>query len=276
MTTMKWRRLLVTGAAGRLGRELRSGLRDLAQQMRITDINGLTPDGEGEEVVCGDLADMASVQAMLAEVDVVVHLGAVMPQAPWEAVLQANIVGTFNVFEAARQAGAKRIVFASSHHAVGMYDRAQKLDSDSPARPGNLYGLSKAFGEDLARMYYDKHGIETVCVRIGSCFEKPTDERMLSTWLSPADMVELCRCCLVAPSVGYSVVYGVSANSLKWWSNGKADFLGYSPRDSADSFAQEISHAALRQDPGLTTDQAAPPSARAQQLQGGRFTDLIP
>eukprot|EP01030_Chromulinospumella_sphaerica_P000105 gene105-108_t len=210
--------------------------------MRITDINGLTPDGEGEEVVCGDLADMASVQAMLAEVDVVVHLGAVMPQAPWEAVLQANIVGTFNVFEAARQAGAKRIVFASSHHAVGMYDRAQKLDSDSPARPGNLYGLSKAFGEDLARMYYDKHGIETVCVRIGSCFEKPTDERMF----------------------------------LKWWSNGKADFLGYSPRDSADSFAQEISHAALRQDPGLTTDQAAPPSARAQQLQGGRFTDLIP
>ena len=268
MTTTRWRRLLITGAAGRLGSHLRSDLRDLAEHVRATDLRALPPATEGEEVVQADLSDMAAVHALLEGVDAVVHLGAVMPQAPWEAVLQANIIGSFNVFEAARQAGAKRIVFASSHHAIGMYDRSQPLDSGAPPRPGNLYGLSKAFGENLARMYHDKHGIEVACLRIGSCFEQPTDERMLSTWLSHADMVQLCRRCLVAPAVGYSVVYGVSANSRSWWSNDKVDFLGFAPQDSADAYAQDIAHA--------IGPASAPLSARAARLQGGRYTDLIP
>ena len=267
---------MVTGAAGRLGSQLRSELRDLAHLIRVSDLRGLSPAVDGEEVVHGDLADMSTVQQLLKDVDAVVHLGAVMPQAQWDAVLHANIIGSYNVFEAARQAGVKRIVFASSHHAVGMYDRSQSLNSDSPPRPGNLYGLSKAFGESLARMYYDKHGIEVACIRIGSCFERPTDDRMLSTWLSHRDMVQLCRGCLSASTLGYSVVYGVSDNSRKWWSNDKVEFLGFSPQDSADDFEHELVNASAQLSLASTEPPKTAMSARAEHLQGGRFTDLVP
>lgn len=266
MKTPQWTRLLITGAAGRLGSQLRTDLRGIAQTIRATDLRGLAPAGDAEEVCEADLADTPSVQRLVDGVDAIVHFGAVMPQAPWEAVLQANIVGSFNLFEAARQAGVKRIVFASSHHAIGMYERTQALDSHSPPRPGNLYGLSKAFGENLARMYHDKHGIEVACLRIGSCFPEPTDERMLATWLSHRDMAALCRACLQAPALGYCVVYGASDNSRRWWSNDQVGFLGFRPQDSADAYAD-----ILPPMPVATLEQE-----RTARLQGGKFTNLIP
>ena len=134
----------------------------------------------------------------------------------------------------------KRVIFASSNHAIGMYPRTQRLDTDAPPRPDTLYGLSKAFGEQLARYYFDKHGIEAVCLRIGSCFPEPRDERMLATWMSYADLARLCRRCLEAPVVDCTVVYGVSANARLWWDNSKVDFLGYRPEDSAEFYAEKV------------------------------------
>ncbi len=267
MMSPRWNRLLITGAAGRLGSQLRSDLRGIARVVRSADVRALTPMHDAEEVAQVDLSDMSSVMPLLEGVDAVVHFGAVMPQASWDAVLQANIVGTFNVFEAARQAGVRRIVFASSHHAIGMYDRTQRLDADSPPRPGNLYGLSKAFGEDLARMYYDKHGIDVACLRIGSCFPEPTDERMLATWLSHRDMSQLCQRCLQIDELGHVVVYGVSDNRRRWWSNEKASFLGFVPEDSADAYAESIA---------MTSPADARLQGRAAHVQGGKFTQLVP
>ncbi|MFO1352686.1 MAG: NAD(P)-dependent oxidoreductase, partial [Gammaproteobacteria bacterium] len=146
----------------------------------------------------------------------------------------------YNVWETARRHGVKRIVFASSNHAIGMYPRTELLDSDSAARPDTFYGLGKAFGELLGRMYFDKHGIEAACLRIGSCFPKPKDARMLSTWLSYADFAELCRCCLTTPLLGYAIVYGVSANERCWWDNRKVSYIGFRPKDSAEPFAAEV------------------------------------
>lgn len=266
MQATRWERLLITGAAGRLGRQLRTQLRDLARVTRSTDLRGLDAAADGEETMAADLADFSAVQALVRDVDVILHFGAVMPQSPWEDVLQANIIGSYHLFEAARQAGVKRIIFASSHHAIGMYERTQQLDCDAPPRPGNLYGLSKAFGENLARMYFDKHGIEVACLRIGSCFEQPGDERMLATWLSHDDLLQLCRRCLQAPRLGYTVVYGVSDNSRRWWSNDAAGFLGFEPRDSADRFAAQLPAACA----------TACANDRSAHLQGGRFTALIP
>ena len=237
MSSYLWERVLITGAAGRLGSQLRDSLRDLARVVRVNDIADLGPARGREEVMTGDLACMQTVQQLMADVDVVIHLGAVMVQAPWEKVLPANIIGSYNVFEAARIAGAKRIIYASSNHAVGMYPRTEILDADSPARPDTPYGLSKAFGESLARMYFDKHGIEAVCLRIGSCFPEPKNERMLATWLSHKDFVSLCRRCLEAPVVGYCIAYGMSANSKRWWDNSKVAFLGYQPADNGENFA---------------------------------------
>jgi len=154
-----WGRLLITGASGRLGSQLRMATKDLAQAIRLTDVKALTDLANDEEFIQADLADMSTVLELMTGVDVVIHLGAVMPQAPWESILQANIIGTYNIFEAARQAGVKRVIFASSHHATGMYERTERLDSESPVRPANLYGLSKAFGETTGRMYHEKHAL---------------------------------------------------------------------------------------------------------------------
>ncbi len=246
----RYRRVLVTGAAGRLGKHLRHGLAGLADKLRMTDLRDLgQTQSTDEELVTADLSDMAAVSAIMQDVDLVLHFGAVMPQQPWGSVLSANIIGTFNVFEAARLAGVRRIVYASSNHAVGMYRRTELLDADSPPRPDTLYGVSKAFGENLARMYHDKHGIEFACLRIGSCFDEPTDERMLATWLSHADLVHLCRRCIEAPHLGFAIVYGMSDNTRRWWTNDKTSYLGYTPKDSAEPYADKLLAAAVDRSP---------------------------
>ena len=142
---------------------------------------------------------------------------------------QANIIGCYNLFEAARQAGVKRVVFASSNHAVGFYPRKRKIGTDVTVRPDSRYGVSKAFGEALGALYSDKHGMVVTCLRIGNVGPRPLDVRRLSIWISPEDLVQLFRIGLEHPDIRFDIVYGASDNAASWWDNSRARQLGYRP-----------------------------------------------
>ena len=233
-------RLLLTGAAGGLGRELRPRLRKLARCLRASDIATLAPAESGEEVVVAPLQDAAAVDAMVAGVSAIVHLGGVSTEGPFAPILDANIVGVWNLYEAARKHGVVRIVFASSNHVTGFYRQDEVIDPAAPMRPDGHYGLSKAFGENVARFYFDRYGIESVCLRIGSSFPEPKDRRMLATWLSYDDLERLVVASLTAPVVGCSVIYGVSANTTTWWDNTSASHVGFRPLDSSERFRAAV------------------------------------
>ena len=262
----RYSRLLLTGAAGGLGQVLRRRLAPFAHRMRVSDISMLDAAGGDEEVVRCDLADRKAVHELVSGTDAVVHFGAVSLEGPFDPILQANIVGVYNLYEAVRRHGVKRVVFASSNHVVGYYRQDEVIDADAPVRPDGLYGVSKCFGESLSRFYYDRHGIETVCLRIGSSFPTVKDRRMLSTFLSYGDLVELVRCALFAPKVGHTIAYGVSDNRRKWWDNRRAAHLGFVPRDSADPERERIEAAVPALDP-------ADPAAI---YQGGHFVHAGP
>jgi uronate dehydrogenase len=174
-------------------------------------------------------------------VDAVVHLGGVLREtAPWAAVLSGNIAGTYNVFEAARRRGVRRVVYASSHHVMGFYRRGRTVGAGDPVRPDSRYAASKVFGEALGRLYADKYGLSVVCQRIGVARARPPHRRSLSNWLSERDYVELTRCCLVAPDVHFLTVYGVSASGEGFYDNAPAAAIGFRPRDNADSYRAEV------------------------------------
>jgi uronate dehydrogenase len=258
-------RLLLTGAAGGLGRVLRESLQPFAKHLRLSDIAPLGPAAAHEEIVPCDLADKAAVDALVAGCDAIVHLGGVSVERPFEEILGPNIQGIFHLYEGARRHGVKRVVFASSNHVIGFHKQGELLDANSPRRPDGYYGLSKSFGEDVSRFYFDRYGIETACLRIGSSFPEPKDRRMLITWLSYRDLTELVRCCLFAPRVGHTIVYGASANRDKWWDNKDAAHLGFVPRDTSEVFRDKA--------------EAAPhPPANdpAAQYQGGGFVKAGP
>jgi uronate dehydrogenase len=233
-------RLLLTGAAGGLGRELRPRLKSLCRVLRLSDVADLGAPEEGEELVCAALQDANAVSRLLEGVDAVVHLGGVSVEGPFEPILQANIVGVYNLYEAARKHGVRRIVFASSNHVTGFYRRDEVISPADPMRPDGYYGLSKAYGENLSRFYWDRYGIETVCLRIGSSFPEPRDERMLATWMSYDDLGRLVLASLAAPVVGHSVIYGLSDNMTRWWDNSSAAHIGYRPQDSSESFRASV------------------------------------
>lgn len=243
------RRILITGAAGGLGRLLRAGLRGYAPALRLSDIADLGDAAPGEELAPCDLADAAAVDRLVADVDYIVHLGGVSVEDRFENILQANIRGTYNVFDAARRLGRPRILYASSNHAIGFHPRGARLDAGAPLRPDGLYGVSKCFGEALASCYHDKFGVESVCVRIGYCFPEAKDARTLATWLSAADFIALVKCVAEAPRVGHTIVYGVSANRDVWWSNAHAAHLGWTPRDSSERFRAKIEASGVDSDP---------------------------
>lgn len=236
-TGKPFKRILLTGAAGGLGKVLRERIKPWAEVVRLSDVAEMAPAGPGEEVVQCDLADKEAVLALLDGVDAVLHFGGISTEKPFEPIMQANILGVANLYEALHKAGTRRVVFASSNHAIGYHPVTTVLDADSPTRPDSYYGLSKVFGEQIARYYYDRFGIETVCVRIGSSFPKPANKRMMSTYLSYDDLTELLRCSLFAPRVGHTIVYGVSDNDSTWWDNRLASHLGYKPKDSSAKFA---------------------------------------
>ena len=243
-----YEKLLVTGAAGKLARHLRPALEPLARSVRLTDIAPIEAAGAWEEVRLADLADLDAMHAVMEGVEAVIHFGALIREASFPDILRTNILGAHNVWEAALAVGVKRVVYASSCHAVGMYRRDERLDAKSLQRPDGYYGLSKAFGEDVARMYWDRHGIEAACLRIGSCFEEPTGERMLATWLSRDDLTRLVTACLRAPYLGYAIVYGMSANGQTFWDNSAVDYLGFRPQDSAEVFRDKVGGMATPKD----------------------------
>jgi uronate dehydrogenase len=240
MPSHAFHRLLLTGAAGGLGRELRRRLPAHCDLLRVSDVAALGAAAPHEEVAPADLSDADAVLALLDGVDAVVHMGGVSTEQPWEAILPANIVGAYNLYEAARRHGVRRVVFASSNHVTGFYRQDEVIPAGAPPRPDGLYGLSKAFGEDLAQLYFDRHGIETVSLRIGSSFPAPRDRRMLHTWMSFDDMERLVTAALTARDVGHSIICGMSANPQPWWDNTPAAHIGYAPQDSSAPYAAEI------------------------------------
>lgn len=253
-------RILITGAAGAIGSTLRAGLHGHYPLLRLSDLTAMESAGAGEELHMADLRDYQAVKTAMTGIDCVVHLGGIPREAPWPAILEANIIGTYNLFEAARECGVQRVIFASSNHAVG-YHRAKKtIGVDVESRPDSRYGVSKVYGEALGRLYADKHGISVACLRIGSFRRQPTDARQLSTWISPRDMVQLIRCCIDAQDYGYLVLYGVSANTRARWKNPHAARIGYTAQDNAEDYAAEIA--------GKTATGAA------AEFHGGDFCDL--
>ena len=233
-------RLLLTGAAGGLGKALRDPLKANCSVLRLSDKSDPGAAQAGEEVVLADLADAAAVDAAVAGCDAIVHLGGISVEAPFEPIMQANILGVYNLYEAARRHGVKRVVFASSNHVVGFYKQGETITADHPPRPDSFYGVSKAFGEDFSRFYFDRYGIETACVRIGSSFPEPKDRRMLATWLSYGDLHRLISACLSTPVLGHTIVFGMSDNAVTWWDNSRAKHVGYRPQDSSDVFREAV------------------------------------
>ncbi len=254
-------RILITGAAGNLGKVLRTSLAGKYDTLRLSDVGDMDPAGPGEEVVRCDLANARAVQALADGCDAIIHLGGMSVENTFDVILEANIRGTYNIYEAARKQGVRRILFASSNHAIGFHTRETQLDARSEMRPDSMYGVSKGFGELLARYYFDKYGIETVSVRIGSCFEKPRDRRMMATWLSFRDFSALVERVIDADRVGYAVVYGVSDNAEKWWDNRLAGHIGWVPQDSSQQF---------RDEPAVAGTENAPTDP-AVMFQGGAF-----
>ena len=245
----KYNRILITGAAGNLGRELRQGLKGNANIIRLTDRGEMAPAGDNEEVMPCELGDFDGIMKVVEGCDAIVHFGAAPVERPWDEILESSIKGGYNVYEAARRHGVKRIVYASSIHAVGYERRENGADTDTPHNPDTLYGVSKCFVEDLAKLYFNKFGIESACLRINSCFPKPKDRRHMATWQSFRDLVHLVDRCLASERVGHSVVYGISNNQESFFSNHKAAHIGYKPQDNAEDYRAEVEAAIGPGDP---------------------------
>lgn len=263
-TALRVRRLLLTGAGGYLGGVLRPRLKAYCETLRLSDRVPLGEAAAGEELQVADLAAPGAAAAMVEGVDAIVHLGGISVEAEWEPILASNIDGLFRLYEAARQARVKRIVFASSNHVTGFYGQHEVIDARALPRPDTLYGLSKAFGENLAQLYWDRFGLETVSIRIGSATTEPTDRRMLASWLSHDDLERLVMAALTAPIVGHTIAFGMSDNATSWWDNTLARHLGYRPQDSSEPF-----RAAVEARQG-----ALDPSDPLARYQGGRFVRL--
>lgn len=237
---MKLKKLVLTGAAGRLGSYLREPLTKIADELVSTDIvedvGKLYP---GETYKRGDLSSFDDMMAVLTGADMVVHMGAVADEGPFDKLLGPNFVGAYNIWEAAYQNGLRRVIYGSSIHAVGMYPKSQRIDTEVPHRPDTFYGLAKCFVEDLGSLYWDKRGLESVHMRILSCAQV-NNARSLGSWLSYDDLIQLVTRCIETPITGFSVVYGVSNNNRVPVDNHKASFLGYQPKDNAEQFAQTV------------------------------------
>ena len=257
-------KVALSGAGGSVGRILRSALKKRGVDLRSADIAPLEPLNEGEDLMNGDLRDPAVVDRLLDGVDVLIHLAGTSVERPLPEIVENNLVALYQVYEGARRKKVRRVVFASSNHAFGMYSVKDKLKLDAPYRPDGLYGLSKVWGEAMARMYWDKHGIEGISVRIGTAMGKPPENfRQLSTWFGSEDLVQLMMQCITVPDVGYLAVWGVSNNTRSYWDNTTAaERLGFKPQQNSEDFAAEI------------LKQPNPLDPVAQQYQGGGFVTL--
>lgn len=252
--------LLITGAAGDVGTHLR---RELAgrYRLRLSDRRAVKPS-RGEKFAKADIAKMADALRITKGVDAIIHLGGYSVEGPWPEILQANIVGCYNVFEAARRNGVRRIVFATSNHAVGFYRRDEVIDHRVYPRPDSRYGVSKAFGEALGSLYADKYGMQFLMIRIGNVNPVPIDKRRLSIWCSPRDLAQLVAIGIEHPDIRFEIVYGVSGNQRSWYDNSNAVRLGYRPHDDSEVFAEEV----------LKAEKPGHPAA--ETYQGGAFVHV--
>ena len=241
------KKVLITGAAGSVGGHLR---RELAGRyaLHLSDIKPIAGLADGERFIQADIASMKDALAITKGVEAVVHLGGFSVEGPWETILEANIVGLYNVFEAARRNGAKRILFATSNHAVGFYRRDQVIDHRVYPKPDSRYGVSKVFGEAVGSLYADKYGMEVFCMRIGNVNPEPVDKRRLSIWISPRDLAQLVTIGIDHPDVRFEIVYGISGNKRAWYDNSNAFRLGYKPQDDSEGWAEAI----LKKEPPAT------------------------
>lgn len=242
MTDKPEKPVLLTGASGALGRVLSKSLSAEGWTLRLTDIVPF-PDTvpAGASFTKADLNDGVTMLRLAEGCGAIIHLGGVSVERPFEEVLGPNIRGLYHIYEAARREGA-RVIFASSNHSIGFHERSQSLPADTQFLPDGFYGLSKAYGELMGRLYWFKHGVESVFIRIGSAFPEPVDARMLATWLSYADLSRLMIRCVLSDTVGCCVVWGASNNSrMTWWRDDARAALGWAPQDSADAFAGQLS-----------------------------------
>lgn len=257
-------RVAVTGAGGRIGQIIRSTLSNRIGELRLLDRSRqLSASHDRESVVQADVGDLRALEVAFRGTDCVVHLAGVPQPDDWEDVLATNIVGTRNVFEAARHEGVAKVIFASSHHAFGFHARTELLTDAAEYRPDTYYGLSKCFGELLGRMYSDKYDMRVAALRIGTLTDedRPLDERHIATWISKRDMAQLIELCISSDEYRYLPVYAVSANTRRYWSNAHAAFLGYSPEDNSASFVEQLGSVRMAQGPG-------------QYLQGGVLCEI--
>jgi uronate dehydrogenase len=250
--------ILITGAAGGIGGHLR---RELAgrYRLRLSDIRPIKPLAEGESFVRADISRLGELLRAAKGVDAIVHLGGYSVEGRWQDIHPANIVGCYNAFEAARRNGVPRVLFASSNHAVGFYRRDELIDHRVMLRPDSRYGVAKAFGEALGRLYADKYGLQVFCMRIGNVNPTPLDKRRLSIWISPRDMAQLVTIGIEHPEIRFEIVYGVSDNARSWYDNANALRLGYEPQDDSEIYAEGV---LAREQPG---------DPRAEVFQGGAF-----
>ncbi|MFF1715178.1 NAD-dependent epimerase/dehydratase family protein [Streptomyces sp. NPDC058268] len=240
----------ITGAAGNIGSVAREALRGEASRLVLLDRVPIQPVADNEEAHTVDLRDAAAVESALAEADCVLHLGGVPDEAPLPDLLEANVLGTHHVLEAARRTGIERVVLASSNRLTGFYPTGHLTGPQEPVRPDGLYGVSKAALEALGRLYADKFGLSVICLRIGSFEQTPTEPRHLATWLSPRDAVGYIRAALTAPpTTRFSAVYAVSANTRRFWELPDRTELDYTPLDDAETHASRIPGADAPADP---------------------------
>src|SRR5918997_874070 len=263
MSLSRTSHVALSGASGQIGQVLRPRLLERGYRLRSAGgTKPLTPLAANEEVMHGDLRDPAVVDRLLDGVQVLIHMAGTSVERPLPEIIENNLRGLFEVYEGARRKGVRRVVFASSNHAFGMHSVKDKLSLAAPFRPDGFYGLSKAWGEAMARMYWDKHAIEGISLRIGSALEKPTEFRHLSTWLGHDDLTQLIIRCIEAPDIGYMAVWGVSNNTRSYWDQTGAERLGYKPVQNAEDYADEI------------LGQKNPLDPIAQKFQGGGFVTL--
>jgi uronate dehydrogenase len=260
----RFNRLLLTGAAGRLGTELRRGLAPITAKLRVTDRVEIRNLKANEEAVICELADQSAILEATKDVDAIVHFGGAPLEKPWEEVLNSSIRGSYHIYEGARKNGVKRIVYASSVHAIGYHKLEDQIDARAPHRPDGLYGLSKCFVEDLGSLYWDKFGIETAALRIFSSMPEPADRRMLWSWLSFNDCIRLTIAALTAPRVGFTVSFGMSDNKVKTVDNRLANHLGYQPLDNTEPYRAAVEAKTAIPDP----------NAPSVKHLGGWFIDL--
>jgi uronate dehydrogenase len=228
------KRVLLTGAAGGVATMIRPLLAGVYRDIVLSDLKEPANLAPHETFIPADLTRIDQVERACEGIDGIIHLGGCSIEGSWEAILQANIIGCYNLFEAARRKSVRRVVFASSNHAIGFYPRTTHIGTNVTPRPDSRYGVSKVFGEALGSLYADKHGLGVTSIRIGNVGPIPLDHRRLSIWLHQEDLLQLCRIGLEHPDIRYEVVYGASLNERTWWDNSNAYRLGYRPRHRAE------------------------------------------